>query len=202
MKWLFVLAVVPYYLALLIACLIWLTVLHPIAFTTKCSVTNKTSATLTITPVGTVGPEGQRTPLTLYRTSFPFFIKLKHGDFEIEPEETFRFDYDMDDINFSEIVVKNSTGEMRQIVSNPNPTENHYVAPEITDFEIDDFDTLPPVPVNVEAVAASVEQTRPMWMVYAVSALLLAAEFCRLQFFGAKKIKSEPVKLGDGEDQD
>jgi len=161
MKWLIQIAVLPYYLALIVACLIWFTVLYPVAFITNCSVTNSTAATLLISPIGTIGSEGKRTPLTLYRTSFPFFIKSKHKDFEVAPGETFRFDYDMDDINFSEIVVENPAGGMRQIVVNPNPTSNQYVVPDVTDFTIEDFNTLLPVAPNVKTVATSTTPTSP-----------------------------------------
>ena len=196
MKWLIQLAAIPYYFALLVACVIWLTVLCPMAFITNCSVTNETNETLFVTPIGTVGPEGNRTTLPLYRTSFPYFIKSKVGGFPIGPKETFRFDYDMDDVNFSEIVVENSNDEMRQIVANPNPTQNQYSVPEKTDFTINDFATLSSAPKNVKTATASARHSRPFWAVYAISGILLVVEFLRLQF---GKPKTEAHDLIDHE---
>jgi len=179
MKWLVRLAAIPYYIALFVAFLMWITILCPLAFMTDCSVTNATNATLSITPIGTVGPEGQRTLLPLYRTSFPYFVKSKRGGFQIEPNETFRFDYDMDDVNFSEIVIENPAGEMRQIVANCNPTQNQYIVPSETDFVIADFDALANVPANVKTVAVAGQQMGRMWLVYVVSGILLLVECVR-----------------------
>ena len=191
MKWLIQIVAIPYYFALLVACLIWLAVLCPLAFMTNCSVTNETNQALSITPIGTVGPDGARRTLPLYRTSFPYFVKSKVGDFQIGPNETLRFDYDMDDINFSEIVVENSKAEIRQVVANPNPTQNQYSVPEKTDFTIDNFSSLASVPENVATAAASGRQSRPFWAAYAISGILLVVEFLRLQFF---KPKTETTK--------
>lgn len=50
--------------------------------------------------------------------------------------------YDWDDINFSELVVETSTGELRQLVVNPDPTANQYSVPRVTDFVIEDVSRL------------------------------------------------------------
>ena len=187
MKLLMRLAAVPYYFAMFVAFLIWITVLCPLAFITDCSVTNATNDFLSVTPVGTVGSDGQRTLLPLYRTSFPFFVKSKRGDFQIAPNETFRFDYDMDDVNFSEIVVENSAGEIRQIVVNSNPTQNQYMVPSETDFIIDDFNVLATVPGNVKTVAVAGQQSGRMWLVYVISVILLGIECLRIRVATRKR---------------
>ena len=187
MKLLMRLAAVPYYFAMFVAFLIWITVLCPLAFITDCSVTNATNDFLSVTPVGTVGSDGQRTLLPLYRTSFPFFVKSKRGDFQIAPNETFRFDYDMDDVNFSEIVVENSAGEIRQIVVNSNPTQNQYMVPSETDFIIDDFNVLAAVPGNVKTVAVAGQQSGRMWLVYIISVILLGIEYLRIRVATRKR---------------
>ena len=187
MKLLMWLAAVPYYFAMFVAFLIWITVLCPLAFITDCSVTNATNDFLSVTPVGTVGSDGQRTLLPLYCTSFPFFVKSKRGDFQIAPNETFRFDYDMDDVNFSEIVVENSAGEIRQIVVNSNPTQNQYMVPSETDFIIDDFNVLATVPGNVKTVAVAGQQSGRMWLVYIISVILLGIECLRIRVATRKR---------------
>ena len=175
------LAAIPYYLAFFFAFLIWITVLCPLAFMTDCSVTNKTGEPLSVTPIGTVGPDGQRTLLPLYRTSFPYFVKSKRGDFQVRPGETFRFDYDMDDVNFSEIVVENPAGEMRQIIVNFNPTQNQYMVPDETNFVVGDFASLVPTPPSVKAVAIEAHQSGRMWLIYIFSAILLIVEMVRMR---------------------
>ena len=181
MKLLVQLAAIPYYLALLVGFLIWITVLCPLAFMTDCSVTNKTDESLSVTPIGTVGPDGQRTLLPLYRTSFPYFVKSKRGNFQVRPGETFRFDYDMDDVNFSEIVVENPAGEMRQLIVNFNPTQNQYTVPDETDFVIGDFASLLPITASVKAVATEAQQSGRMWLIYVLSAILLIVEIVRMR---------------------
>ena len=167
---------------------------------TSCSVTNETNEALSVTPIGTIGPEGDRTTLPLYRTSFPYFVKSKVGDFQIAPNETFRFDYDMDDVNFSEIVVENSNGDMRQIVANPNPAQNQNTVPEKTDFTIEDFAALSSVTEKVEIASASRRQSRPFWAVYTISGMLLVVEFLRLQF-GKRKTEVEEPDVTQCDDQ-
>jgi hypothetical protein len=87
----------------------------------------------------------------------------------------------MDDVNFSEIVVENPAGEMRQIVANSNPTQNQYIVPSETDFVIDDFDALATVPANVKAVAVAGKQWGRMWLVYVVSGILILVECLRIR---------------------
>ena len=118
---------------------------------------------------------------------FRFFVKSKRGDFKIAPNETFRFDYDMDDVNFSEIVVENADGEMRQIIANANPTLNQYIVPSETDFVIDDFGTLASVPANVKTVAVAGQQMGRMWLAYLVFAILLVVECLRMRYAGRKR---------------
>ena len=121
----------------------------------------------------------------------------------------------MDNASFSEIVIENSTGEMRQIVANAEMAEEPLVEPETaasttgpaastavaasaagagTNFTIEDFDTLDPVPAKAQVVAASVQPSTYMWVVYAVCALLLLVEFLRLNF-GGSKTQNEDVEI-------
>ena len=64
-----------------------------------------------------------------------------------------------DDINFSEIVVRDRNGERGQLIVNPDPTQNQYGAPAQTHFVIDDMDSLAPVPEAVHNAAR--EARRP-----------------------------------------
>ena len=174
-------AMVPYYLALIVAFVTWFTVICPLAFLTNCTVTNQTDSTIAVTPVGSIGPDAQRTLLPLFRNSFPYFAKSKRGNFSIAPNETLHFAYDMDDVNFSEIFVEMPTGATAQVVVNPNPKSPRYVIPETTNFAIDDFTNLQPVPANVANAAILAREAGGMWMLYVVFAVLLVAECVRIR---------------------
>jgi len=209
MKWLLQIAFLPYFLMVLIACLIWLTVLYPLSTLTICSVTNNTTETLSITPIGTVGSKGYRTLLTLHRASFPFFVESKLGDFKLEPNETFRFGYVKKNVELSEIVVENASQEMRRMVVNSDPTENpnptetpiptetpdpmetQDVLPEVIDYPIDEFKFLSQAPENVCDTALLGRQTNRTWVVYFVSGIVLAIELLRLSFFSSSTESSE-----------
>lgn len=181
-----VILAIPYYAVLFVACSTWMTVFCPFAFLTYCSLTNDTTTTITVTPVGTVGPDGTRRPLPLYRTSFPFFVKSKRGAFEVAPNETLTFCYDMDDINFSEIVIRNEDGGAGQIVVNEQPTLRQYTAPDKTDFAVTDFNSLAPVPDSVKLAVDTAQQLGNAWIVYFVSGILIAVEIGRHRLVKAK----------------
>ncbi|MCA9147662.1 MAG: hypothetical protein KDA92_00115 [Planctomycetales bacterium] len=174
-----VILAIPYWAILFVAIFTWMTVFYPFAFLAYCSLTNNTATTITVTPVGTAGSDGTRRLLPLYRTSFPFFKKSQRGAFEVAPNETLQFCYDMDDINFSEIVIGNADGNVRLIVVNEQPTLRQYTAPEKTDFAVTDINSLPSVPSKVKLAADMAQQLGNAWIVYFLSAILIAFEFGR-----------------------
>jgi hypothetical protein len=176
-KWLQYSAGGVYYVFLLIGALLWLTVVLPAAFLTEFSVTNNTGETIWITPIGTVGSEGSRHLLPLYRQSFPFFLRSKVGHFPVAPGSTLYLTYDFDDINFSEVVIETEAGTTGQVVVNPNPTANQYTVPALTDIVVTDLDALSPVASNVLDAAASGRHLGQAWLMYIVFGipLLIAA---------------------------
>ena len=179
MKWLNYPVVALYYLCFGLGVLLWMNVVVPLAFLTDCSATNNTQEVIRITPVGTVGKQGSRCLLPLYRTSFPFFVLSKRGHFRVGSGETFRFTYDMDDINFSELVIESESGKIGQIIVNPNPTVNQYIVPDTTDFEIDDLNSLLPVSEHVHNTALTGRHLGCMWLMYLVFAIPLIVEVLR-----------------------
>ncbi|NOX52961.1 MAG: hypothetical protein GXP27_00685 [Planctomycetes bacterium] len=123
------------------------------AFVAQFSIENKTDKTIFVTPVGTVGGEGNRHPLRVYMWPFPPISSAQRGGFEVPPNKSVAIIYDMDDINFSEIVVHDHGGERGQLVANPNPTQNQYHPPTKKHFVVDDLDSLVPVPGPVRKAA-------------------------------------------------
>ncbi len=77
--------------------------------------------------------------------------------------------YDMDDINFSEIVVHDRGGLRGQLVVNPNPTANLYHAPAQKHFIIDDLNSLAAVPSPVQSAARDAQvRTNEPWIILGV----------------------------------
>jgi hypothetical protein len=152
------------------------------AFIIDITIVNETDQRIVVTPVGTIGEKGRRSPLPVFRREFPPIQSTQRGGFGIEPGDSTTIFYDWDDINFSEIVVRNEQEDVRQLVVDPNPTTRQYHSPEKKEFVIDDFKALAPVPVPV-LDAADIAQTptiRP-WIlvgVIVVPWLVLAVLAC------------------------
>ena len=179
MQWLKKSMAIPYYFAFVLSVLVWFHAIAPMAFLTDCSVTNKTDSEISFTPVGTVGPDGHRSTLPLYRTSFPYFMKSNVGHFSVAPGNTFHFCYDMDDINFSEIVIRDSRGTVGQIVVNPNPTDNQYIVPGTLHFTFDNATKLMSVPKDVQRVFDDSKTSNGLWILYLTSGTFLMLDLIR-----------------------
>jgi hypothetical protein len=148
-------------------------------------VENRTDRVLFVTPVGSIGPEGQRFTLPLYHaTTRPFPIAvpvMKQGNFKLNPGESIELTYDWDDINFSEIVVRDDAGETRMLVVDPKPTENRYHSPYRSVFVIDSFEALKDSPAQVREAADDYLQIWPGLLAYgAVIPLVLFFLYHRL----------------------
>lgn len=130
-------------------------------FHSRFTVINETDVPIVFTPVGSVGLKADKRTLPIQRPFFlPNAIMLpKRGGFTLEPGGSKELIYDMDDINFSEIVVVDASGIRGQIVVNPKPGKNRYHAPGQKRFVVSDLDSLENVPEEVTAVAlAAMEQ--------------------------------------------
>jgi hypothetical protein len=152
------------------------------AYVTDFTVENRTDKAITVTPVGTFGA-GNRAPLPVKMLAFPPLPALRGGGFRLAPGESVRIPYDMDDINFSEIVVAAEPGPPLQLVTDPDPTANQYHGPLQRCYVIDDLARLEPAPPPVlEASRAADRQCVVAcvmcsvlfgpWLVYALLAWL------------------------------
>ncbi len=104
------------------------------------TIENKTTGHITVTPVGTVGHEGHKALLPV--KALFIFPAFQSGDFRLAPGESARIWYDMDDINFSEIVIDDGAGKHYQLVTDPSPTTNQYHGPLQRQIVIDDLSKL------------------------------------------------------------
>lgn len=162
-------ALIATYPLLLVSMLAFMGLLFGGAFVAKFTVENKTDKPIVVTPIGTVGNQGDRYPLPVYIWPLPPIWSSKRGGFDISPGESIEIIYDMDDINFSEIVVHDSDGERGQLVVNPNPTDNQYHAPAQKHFIIDDLESLAAVPAPVRNASSDAQiPTNAPWIILGV----------------------------------
>ena len=126
-----------------------------LGFRTEFWVTNKTTAPVLVTPVGTVGQEGYRTTLNLVRDTPLYLPVFRFARFAIAPGETRKFVYDWDDVQFSEISIE-ASGQQRVIIVDPEPTKRQYTVPEQTHFVVSELAQLPHASSDVAAISEDV----------------------------------------------
>jgi hypothetical protein len=134
------------------------------------TVENRTGDSIVVTPVGTVGQKGHKAPLPVVLLTVPPLPALQAGCFGLPPGEVVTIRYDMDDINFSEIVVEDEPGRRFQLVTDPNPTTNQYHGPLQRQYVIDNLSRLDEV---TPAVHGAAEAAHRQWALAAVLYLLL-----------------------------
>ncbi len=122
-------------------------------FWTGFSVRNSAGEIIYVTPIGTVGREGYRDRLPLSRSSHFSIPPSTNSDFRLSPNEVRRFIYNWDDINFSELAVRDERGHWRQLVVDPHPTERQYRRLAQDFFVIPPFSELPDATEAVRAAA-------------------------------------------------
>jgi hypothetical protein len=136
------------------------------AFVVEFVIHNSADRPVEVTPVGTAGQQGKRRALPVMIWRFPAFPATQRGGFRLAPGESVSILYDWDDINFSEIVVRDADGVFRQLVVNPNPTTNQYHPPDQRRFVIDDAAALGPVTGSVLAASNTARRpTRLPWII-------------------------------------
>jgi len=140
------------------------------AFVADLTVENRTAETVWITPIGAVGDEGVRVPLPIMLARIPLALPaFQHGDFRLLPGEVVTISYDFDDVNFSEVVIRDAQGRWTQVVADPHPTANRYHAPLQKPFVLSDFSQRhEPTKETREAVARALFQSSRSVVIYLV----------------------------------
>lgn len=135
-------------------CLLALNAFNPIAlaFKTDFSVTNQSSERMHVTPVGAVGPDGERHRLPLLANTAGYWFLPNNANLVIEPGQTRQFVYDWDDIQFSELLLE-AGGQRYVLVVDSQPTVNQYRRPAETSFNVGEPTTLAPAPAHIAALA-------------------------------------------------
>jgi hypothetical protein len=149
-----------------------------LAFQYEFEVINESQEQIEITPIGTIGREGIKEILPQYSGRLPAWPTLRQGAFALDPGSSVKVLYDWDDINFSEIVIRTSSGAYRQLVVDPNPTESQYHSPVSERYVIPSLAQLPEATQNVIDAASVFPFDYWGWSLFfsgAVPLLLLVA---------------------------
>ena len=105
-------------------------------------VKDNSNQTIWITPIGSIGFEGKKSRLPVFLNEVPAIPAIVYGGYRLDPGDSKTIVYDWDDINFSDIVVKDKSGEYRSLIVNPNPTERMYSTPTTNTFNIESWNSL------------------------------------------------------------
>jgi hypothetical protein len=162
-----------------------------LAFITGFTVENRTAEVLYVTPIGTVGPAGERHPLPMALWKVPWVPASERAKIPVQSAEKITLYYDWDDINFSELVIETPSGELRQLVVNANPTANQYTKPPVSDFVIDDFGRLEAADQRVRA-AYTAAQIPSRFGRFLLGSAIPGVTFCLL-LWCYKRLKRLPV---------
>ncbi len=139
------------------SCLILAGMLFEVAFLTSVTVQNGLEHSISVTPVGAVGVDGTRYPLPVCHNFIISVPSAVRGGYVLRPNESVTITYDMDDINFSEIVVDDITGTIGQLIVNANPVADQYRAPKENHFLVK-RDALVAVPMVVLSAAKDAQK--------------------------------------------
>ena len=112
-------------------------------FLTGFTVENASDEEVWVTPIGAVGERGERRPLPLSAFKIPYLLTPFRNDLPVARGARREFIYDWDDIQFSEILVRDAKGEYRALATGLHPTEGQYRRPQQTNFVVNPLDTLP-----------------------------------------------------------
>jgi hypothetical protein len=132
------------------------------AFIDSFTIENRTRSTITVTPIGTRGPEGRKgyLPVAIGWLPLPALPVLR-AEYRLEPGESVKVSYDMDDINFSEIVVNAGQGARLALVVDPDPITDQYHGPLQSTYVIDDLANLA---AASPAVLAAADSAKRQWV--------------------------------------
>jgi hypothetical protein len=135
-------------------CLVLANSVNPmqLAFISTFEVENKTQQPLWITPIGTT-LSGDKSVLPQF-LPFPVIPVLRSRELRVEPGKRRRIYYDWDDINISEIAIRDSTGVLRCYVIDSSPPTDACYANNRDAYTVDNLQRLPMASATVAAATA------------------------------------------------
>ena len=128
--------------------LILLGVCHPLVgpFLSTFRVRNDSGQTIWITPLGMWEGNGMIGPLPLYHHTAYMLRDLRVGKRELLPGASMQFTYDMDDINFRHILVRDATGVIRILDTDKRGTIGRCYGAQHGIYSIPPLRSLKPAP--------------------------------------------------------
>lgn len=124
-----------------------------LTFITEFEIENRTDQPLWVTPVGTFR-SGGKSVLPQFSTPIPAIPAWRSRHLKIDPGARRRIYYDWDDINFSEIAIRDSAGVLRNLVVDPTPPTDQYYANRDDLYPIDNIHSLPNAPAGIHTALA------------------------------------------------
>ena len=174
-------ATTPFLLFTGLWCLFFFNTVNPmqIMFITDFEVENRTLQPVWVTPIGTFR-SGGKTVLPQFSAPFPAIPTWRSRDLGIAPGERRRIYYDWDDINFSEIVIRDSVGVLRNLVVDHRPPTDAYYANKADLYRIDNLLVLP-MATPVVAAALAPSPRRFIFWTFAIAGLVAPFPFVWLR---------------------
>jgi len=130
------------------------------AFVADITIENRAGEEMTVTPLGAIRgseqPDARFGLPTVVAESFPF-PSARSGGYRLAPGESVKILYDMDDIQFTDIVVERQNGDALQLVTSPAPHGSSYTGPQLDHYVIDDLSRLPPASAAAREAAERVK---------------------------------------------
>lgn len=166
-------------------------------------VVNESGRAVEVVPIGTF-LDGSKAVVPMFWSGFPAIARMTNVPYGLAPGATKTIRFDCDDINFSELAVRDgSSGEWRQLVTDPNPPKNDYYDPRERHFVIPEFGQLEPVAPEVAAGVARPSQR--LWL-YALAISFAFPPFVLVHLVRALRRDNArlrraavPLALGDNE---
>jgi hypothetical protein len=143
-----------------------------LTFVSSLRVDNRTTRPLWVTPLGTFN-SGAKGVLPQFALSFPAFPAFRSRDLRVEPGGSTWITYDWDDINFSEIVVRDAEGKYRELVVDPNPPKVNYYRNKQERYVIEGWESLSQPAAEALAAAQSPDRQGRLWWLFLTGFVVL-----------------------------
>jgi len=151
----------------LLTLLLGLHVFNPMAlvFLAEFEIENRTGVPIWVTPLGAVGKAEERCTLPYSVSRFLYIDSPRRREFKIAPDDSRRFVYDWDDIQFCEILVRTEKGDYHVFSTGLHPVNDQYQRPPTNRFVISEPAALPRAePFQLDALQRG--NRKPMLLVF------------------------------------
>jgi hypothetical protein len=162
--WIALIATAPFLLITGLWCLFLFNSVNPMqaAFISEFKIENRTQLLIWVTPIGTRN-DGSKHVLPQFSRILPAIPASDSRDLQIDAGKTRSIYYDWDDINFSDIAIRDTVGTLRTLVVDPAPPTTSYYANKQNLYPIEDLSALPVATSAVVAAVAPRPSSFSLW---------------------------------------